>query len=470
MAAPVSPARLGAGGAVLTAAIVASSMSYIDSTALTVALPVIQRRLVATDSQAQWIVEAYLLFLCSLILIGGGLGDRYGRRRLFTLGTWIFALSSVGCALATTPGALIVARCAQGAGAAVMIPGSLALITAAFDARERGRAIGIWAAASAITMAIGPALGGWFTQNASWRGVFWINIPLAILVLVVSYTRVPESRAKRVRGKPDVLGSMLAAVGLGLIVVAMIEMQHRNHPYAVALLVAGLVLMVAFVFAERVASAPVVPLRLFSAPAFSVASVYTLLLYAALGGALFFVPYELQHVMDYRPFAAGLALLPTIVLIALFSPFATALAAHISPRASLVSGAIVSAIGFGLFSRLGSGAPYLGSVFPATTVLGIGLSVAIAPLVSVIMGAADTNDIGAASGINNSISRVGNLLAIAALGIVIAWTGNRAVPVPSNPQGFSHAMLASAAMALLAAGAAVLLPRKSTPQHISKEP
>ncbi len=459
MAAPVSPSRLRAGGAVLTVAIVASSMSYIDSTALTVALPVIQRRLAATDSQAQWIVEAYLLFLCSLILIGGGLGDRYGRRRLFTLGTWTFALSSVGCALATTPGALLIARCLQGAGAALMIPGSLALITSAFDARERGRAIGIWAAASAITMAIGPALGGWFTQSVSWRGIFWINIPLAILVLVISYARVPESRAERVRGKPDAFGSMLAAVGLGLIVVAMIEMQQRYHPHAFPLLIAGLVLMVAFVFAERAASAPVAPLRLFALPAFSVASAYTFLLYAALGGALFFVPYELQHVMGYGPFASGLALLPTIALIALCSPFATALAARIGPRTSLISGAVISAIGFGLFSRLGIGAPYVGSVFPATIVLGIGLSVAIAPLVSVIMGAADANDIGAASGINNSISRVGNLMAIAALGIVIAWTGDRAVPVPSNPQGFPHAMLAAATMSLAAACAAILLPR-----------
>lgn len=446
--------------AVLVAAIVASSMSYIDSTALTVALPVIKAKLPAGDAQAQWIIEGYLLFLSALILIGGALGDRYGRRRLFTLGIWIFALSSVACAVAIQPGFLIVARCVQGAGAALMIPESLALITAAYDARTRGRAIGIWAAASAITMAAGPVLGGWLTQTFSWRWVFWINIPLAIGVLCLVYLRVSESRAENVGGKPDLAGSALVTVALGLVVGGLMQMQQRlADPSAFLLLIAGVVLFAAFVFAERRALAPVVPLRLFASRRFTIASIYTFLLYAALGGALFFVPFELQHIMGYTPLDAGLALLPTIALIAAGSPLSGALATRTGARRPLVAGAGIAALGFGLFVKLGYGAPYATSVLPATIVLGVGLAIAVAPLVTTVMGAADANDVGAASGVNNSISRVGNLVAIAVFGIVIAAPGGGPLPTPSHPEGFGHAMLGAAAMSLLAAAVATLFPR-----------
>lgn len=435
-------------------------MSYIDSTALTVALPVIKAKLPAGDAQAQWIIEGYLLFLSALILIGGALGDRYGRRRLFTLGIWIFALSSVACAVAIQPGFLIVARCVQGAGAALMIPESLALITAAYDARTRGRAIGIWAAASAITMAAGPVLGGWLTQTFSWRWVFWINIPLAIGVLCLVYLRVSESRAENVGGKPDLAGSALVTVALGLVVGGLMQMQQRlADPSAFLLLIAGVVLFAAFVFAERRALAPVVPLRLFASRRFTIASIYTFLLYAALGGALFFVPFELQHIMGYTPLDAGLALLPTIALIAAGSPLSGALATRTGARRPLVAGAGIAALGFGLFVKLGYGAPYATSVLPATIVLGVGLAIAVAPLVTTVMGAADANDVGAASGVNNSISRVGNLVAIAVFGIVIAAPGGGPLPTPSHPEGFGHAMLGAAAMSLLAAAVATLFPR-----------
>lgn len=440
-------------------------MSYIDSTALIVALPVMKAKLPANDSQAQWIIEGYLLFLSALILIGGALGDRYGRRRLFALGTWIFALSSIACALAMHPAFLIVARCVQGVGAALMIPESLALITAAYGARERGRAIGIWAAASAITMAAGPVLGGWLTQAFSWRWVFWINIPLACVVLALAYLRISESRAEAGRGNVDVLGSACVTLALGLIVVALIQMQSRlATPTSLSLLGAGMLLFVAFVFIERRVSAPVAPPRLFTSRAFTVASVYTFLLYAALGGALFFVPFELQHIMGYTPLAAGLALLPTIALIAVCSPFSGMLAARIGARIPLVVGAGISALGYYLFVRLGNGAPYFGSVLPATIVLGIGLAVAIAPLVTAVMGAADADDVGAASGINNSISRIGNLVAIAVFGIVIAATGGGALPTASHPEGFRDAMLAATALALAAAIVGGLLPgRRDSP-------
>lgn len=445
----------------LVAAILASSMSYIDSTALTVALPVIKANLHASDAQAQWVVEGYLLFLSTLILIGGALGDRYGRRRLFALGTSIFALASIACALAPDSAALVVARCAQGAGAALMIPESLALITATYDASSRGRAIGIWAAASAITMAAGPVLGGWLTQSLGWRWVFWINVPLAAAVVTLAYWRVPESRADTVRGRLDIAGGLCITAALALSIDALVQMQTRpGDALLSAMLAAGLALVVAFVFIERRAAAPLLPLRLFGVRAFAVANLYTFLLYGALGGALFYVPFELQHVMDYSPLRAGLALLPAIALVAAGSPLSGALATRIGVRPPLIAGAAIAALGYGLFVTLGPGAPYAATVLPATIVLGTGLAIAVAPLISTVMGAAGPGDAGAASGANNAISRVGNLVAIAGLGLVVAAAGGPALPSVSHPEGFRNAMLAAAALSMAAAMSGFALPRK----------
>ncbi len=436
-------------------------MSYIDSTALTVALPVIRAKLPASDAQAEWVSQGYLLFLSALILIGGALGDRYGRKRLFALGTWIFALSSVACAFASNAATLIGARCVEGVGAAFMIPESLALITVAYPPRERGRAIGIWAASSAIMMAAGPLLGGWLTQDFSWRWVFGINVPLAIAVLLLAHLRVPESRDETVTGGPDVLGSACITLALGLLILALTKMQHRlADPVSIATLVSGLLLLAAFVRVERHASNPVVPLRIFSARAYSTASLYTFLLYAALGGALFFVPFELQNIMGYTPLDAGRALLPTIVLVAAGSPLFGSLAGRIGSRLPMLAGAAVAALGFLLFARLGVGASYFSAVLPPTLVIGIGLAIAVAPLTTAVMGAADPNDVGAASGINNAVSRVGNLVAIAVFGIIIALDGGGALPTTAHPQGFVHAMIAAAMLALLAAFAAAFLPRQ----------
>jgi len=465
MTVPPTAAAVRSRGAVLVAAITASSMSYIDGTALTVALPVMKLELRASDAQAEWISEGYLLLLSALILIGGALGDRYGRRRLFSLGTWIFAASSVACALAPNVDVLIVARCIEGIGAALMIPESLALITAAYGPRERGRAIGIWAASSAITMALGPVLGGWLTQSFSWRWVFGINLPLAAVVLFLAYARIPESRGEAKRGPLDLLGSACVTLGLGLVVLALVQMQQRvGDPASLALLGAGLVFLIAFVFVERRAAAPIVPLRLFALRDFNLASAYTFLLYAALGGVLFFVPFELQHVMRFTPLGAGLALLPTIALIAVCSPLSGMLAVRTGTRVPLVAGAVGAALGFALFARLGAGASYLGSVLPATVVLGLGLGVAIAPLITTVMGAAGSGDAGAASGLNNAISRVGNLVAIAVFGIVIAASGGGALPAAAHPEGFAHAMLGAGALAFAAAAFAVFL---GPPQTLS---
>jgi EmrB/QacA subfamily drug resistance transporter len=452
--------------AVLVAAIIASSMSYIDITALTVALPIIKLKFPASDAQAQWVVEGYMLFLSSLILIGGALGDRYGRRRLFAAGIWIFAAASIACATAVQPNFLIAARCVQGIGAALMIPESLALITAAFDARTRGRAIGTWAAASAITMAAGPVLGGWLTQEFSWRWVFWINVPLAIVALALVLLRIPESRAEDVSGRPDLLGSVLITAALALVVAALMQMQHRlANPVSLPLALISFSLFALFVFVEKRSSAPVVPLRLFGSRRFTIASIYTFLLYAAFGGELFFVSFELQHIMLYSPLQTGLALLPTIVLIAVGSPLSGAFAARSGERLPMVAGAGITALGIALFARLGFGAAYADSVLPATLVLGVGIAVAIPPLLTTVMGTADADDVGAASGINNAISRIGNVVAIAILGVVIAREGGGALPTPPHPEGFRHAMLSAAVMSGAAAVVAIFLPARLQAQR-----
>lgn len=448
--------------AVLAAAIIATSMGMIDTNAVNLALPVIQRQLHANAAQVQWVVDGYLLFLAALILLGGALGDRYGRKRLFALGTWIFTLSSIACALANDPAQLIVARCVQGVGAALMIPQSLALISATYDARERGRAIGIWAAASAITLAMGPVLGGWLTQSFTWRAVFLINIPLAAVVLLLAYLLVPESRAGGERGKPDVLGSACLTIALGLIVVALIHMQRAMaDPLSLAILGAGLLLFAAFLVVENRSDAPIVPLRMFRSRAFAIANLYTFLIYAPLGGALLFVPFELQDVMSYGPTAAGAVLVPTIAIVAVLSPFSGMLADRIGARIPLVVGGAIAAIGYALFMRLGVGASYAGSVLPATLVLGVGFAILVSPLLAAVMGAAESNDVGTASGINSAISRIGNLVAIAVFGIVIAASGGHALPTAAHPQGFRDAMLSASALALAGAFAAGFLPRRA---------
>lgn len=413
----------------LVAAIVASSMALIDGSAVNVALPIIQRSLHATAAEVQWIVEGYSLFLSALILIGGALGDRDGRRRLFLLGTWLFTAASIACAFASDPAFLVCTRCIQGIGAAFMIPGSLALITATFDEQTRGHAIGIWSAASAVTTAAGPVLGGWLTQTLTWRAVFFINLPLAVIVLLLTYLRVPESRAAGRRGRPDVAGSTCITIALGLIVLSLIQLQAGGNETLPAIALAvGLIATVAFLGIEHRAESPIVPLRLFASRAFTIANLYTFLLYAALGGVLFFVPFELINVMRYTPTAAGATLLPMIGLIGAFSPLSGALADRIGARAPMVAGAAVAAVGFALFSRLGAGAAYLTSALPAAVVLGIGAAIFVSPLTTAVMNATDPNDLGAASGVNNAVARTAGLIAIALIGIVVVIVAQHALP------------------------------------------
>ena len=410
---------------VLAATILASSLAFVDGSVVNVGLPAIGRNLGADAAGLQWVVNAYLLPLSALLLLGGGAGDRFGRRRFLIVGTVLFGVTSVACALATNVTSLLLARFLQGVSSALLMPNSLAILGATFQGEAKGRAVGIWAATGAAVGAAGPVLGGWLIDLGSWRGIFLINVPLAAAAIVLAWRYIPADRCLRVQPL-DLAGGLWATFGLGALTWALTVGSGRSGWSTASLSVAAAALIALGVFVlveQRRGERAMMPLALFASSSFIGLTLLTLFLYGALGAVFVLIPYVLIETAHYSATAAGAALLPLPVVLAVTSPFLGGLAGRIGPRWPLAIGPLIVAAGFGLALRIGAHADYWTEVLPALLVMAFGLSGAVAPLTTAILSSVDAAHTGSASGFNSAVARSGGLIATALLGSVLAAQG-----------------------------------------------
>jgi EmrB/QacA subfamily drug resistance transporter len=437
---------------VLAATILGSGMAQLDGTIVNVALPRIGENLNTGLTGLQWTLNAYTLTLSGLLLLGGSLGDRLGRRRIFVLGTIWFAIASALCAVAPTAGMLIGARALQGVGAALLTPGSLAILEAVFRRTDRAEAVGAWSGLGGIAAAVGPLLGGVLVGVApwGWRLAFLINVPLAVVVVLVASRHVPETRDEEATGRLDVTGAVTAAVGLALVIYALTEGPTQRWPAAItATLVIGIVVLAGFIVNEMRSRNPMMPLALFRSRQFSGANVVTLVVYAALSGALFLVPVQLQRVTGFSPLEAGSALLPVTVVMLLLSARMGRLAQRIGPRRPMTFGPIIAGCGMALYVRVGASSSYVADVLPAVLVFAVGLSLTVAPLTATVLAAAPEHQVGVASAVNNDVARIAGLLAVAVLPGLAGITQSAYADAARLSTGFHHAVLIAGGLCAL---------------------
>jgi EmrB/QacA subfamily drug resistance transporter len=431
----------------VTATVLGSGMAALDATVVGIALPAIGRDFHATVASMQWVVDGYTLTLAGLLLLGGALGDVHGRRKVFVIGTVWFALASLACGLAPDTGFLIAARALQGAGAALLTPGSLSILQASFASDDRSRAIGAWSGLGGVATAIGPFLGGWLISAVSWRLIFFINLPVAVAVILISARHVPESRAPGPAPPLDAAGAVTISLALAGLTYGLIAASADGwtSPGVLASLFAGAALFAAFIVVEARGSHPMLPLGVFRSRQFSAANAVTFVVYGALGGALFLVPVVLQEVCGYSPLEAGAAMLPLTVIMLALSARSAALSARIGPRLQMTVGPLLIGAGMLLFTRVHGSGDYLTQVLPAVLVLGLGLATNVAPLTATALSAAPAEHSGVASAVNNDVARTASLIAVAVLPALAGITGDVYLHPAALTHGFHMAMLIAAA-------------------------
>jgi EmrB/QacA subfamily drug resistance transporter len=440
-----------AGRWLLAVTVAGSGMAFLDGTVVNVALPDIGRDLNASTSALQWILNGYLLTLASLILLGGSLGDRLGRRRVFQAGVVLFTVASAGCAAAPTVETLIFARLVQGVGGALLTPGSLAIIQASFRPADRARAIGAWSGLGGVATAFGPLLGGWLIAAISWRAIFLINLPIGVFVFLAATRHVPESSDPTATGKLDLSGAALAAIGLGGSTYALIEAPEGMSAAVVATAVIGIGALIGFFVQEARTPNPMLPLTIFRSRQFSAANGVTFVVYAALGVVFFLLVSFLQISLGYTPVEAGASTLPITALMLVGSARAGALAQRIGPRIPLTIGPLIITVGLLLMLRINPGDSYVGYVLPAVFVFGLGLTFVVAPVTATVLAAVDSSHAGIASGVNNAVARVAGLLAVAVIPVIAGLTGDKFYEPSHMTHGFHVGMVVCAILAALGA-------------------